>query len=35
MTLPALIAGPAQAMTFTNDIPVNSYYEVGSEFTLE
>ncbi|KAI0514977.1 hypothetical protein F5B22DRAFT_211247 [Xylaria bambusicola] len=35
LALPALLAGAAQALTFTNNIPVDSYYKVGSEFTLE
>ncbi|KAF2969160.1 hypothetical protein GQX73_g4400 [Xylaria multiplex] len=35
LAIPALLAGAVQGLHFTNDIPVNSYYEVGTEFVLE
>lgn len=35
LAVPALLAGAAQAIHFTNDIPVDAYYEVGTEFVLE
>ncbi|KAI0532373.1 hypothetical protein GGR58DRAFT_517774 [Xylaria digitata] len=31
LAIPALLAGAVQGLHFTNDIPFNSYYEVGSE----
>ncbi|KAJ2986779.1 hypothetical protein NUW58_g4866 [Xylaria curta] len=35
LAIPALLAGAAQALHFTNVIPVESYYEIGSEFVLQ
>ncbi|KAH8157408.1 hypothetical protein CIB48_g10835 [Xylaria polymorpha] len=34
LALPALLAGAAQALHFTNDIPVDAYYQVGTDFVL-
>ncbi|KAI0113614.1 hypothetical protein GGR51DRAFT_19169 [Nemania sp. FL0031] len=34
LAIPALLAGVAQSINFTNNIPVNSFFEVGSEFVL-
>ncbi|KAI1184098.1 hypothetical protein F5B17DRAFT_98261 [Nemania serpens] len=33
--IPALLAGAAQALTFTNNIPVDATYSVGSNFVLK
>ncbi|KAI3323285.1 hypothetical protein HD806DRAFT_544616 [Xylariaceae sp. AK1471] len=35
LAIPALLAGVAQAFQFTNDIPVDAFYEEGTEFVLE
>ncbi|KAI1781481.1 hypothetical protein F4818DRAFT_399121 [Hypoxylon cercidicola] len=35
LTIPALLAGAAQAIQFLNDIPVDAYYAVGTPFVLE
>jgi hypothetical protein len=32
--IPALLAGAAQAFSFTNDIPVDAYYDEGSDFAI-
>ncbi|KAI1767153.1 hypothetical protein GGR53DRAFT_144779 [Hypoxylon sp. FL1150] len=34
-TIPALLIGVAQAIVFLNDIPVDAYYDVGTDFVLE
>ncbi|KAI0451783.1 hypothetical protein F5B21DRAFT_485580 [Xylaria acuta] len=34
LALPALLAGAAQALHFTNDIPVDAFYDVGTDFVL-
>ncbi|KAI1737139.1 hypothetical protein F4680DRAFT_451233 [Xylaria scruposa] len=34
LALSALLAGAAQAIHFTNDIPVGAVYKVGTEFVL-
>ncbi|KAI1113296.1 hypothetical protein F5Y14DRAFT_225134 [Nemania sp. NC0429] len=34
VAVPALLAGAAHAIHFTNDIPVDAFYEVGTEFVL-
>lgn len=35
LAIPALLAGAAQALQFTNDIPVDAFYQEGTEFVLE
>ncbi|KAI1177832.1 hypothetical protein F4777DRAFT_166076 [Nemania sp. FL0916] len=35
LAVPALLAAGAQALTWITDIPVDAYYEVGTEFVLE
>jgi hypothetical protein len=35
LAIPALLAGVVQGLQFLNDIPVDGYYEEGTEFVLE
>ncbi|KAI1734649.1 hypothetical protein F4680DRAFT_437437 [Xylaria scruposa] len=35
LAVPALLGGVAKGIQFLNDIPVNAYYEPGTEFVLE
>ncbi|KAI0205745.1 hypothetical protein F4808DRAFT_455980 [Astrocystis sublimbata] len=34
LAVPSLLAGVSQALHFTNDIPVDAYYEEGTDFVL-
>ncbi|KAI0445080.1 hypothetical protein F4803DRAFT_509348 [Xylaria telfairii] len=35
VAIPAFLAGVAKGINFLNDIPVNAYYEQGTNFVLE
>ncbi|KAI0903517.1 hypothetical protein F4824DRAFT_498158 [Ustulina deusta] len=35
LAIPSLLAGVAQAFQFLNDIPVDGYYNEGSDFVIE